>query len=133
MIVDPAKNLFGALGIAGRTRAGGGCGNARCSQNACGDDGNLPGIYQRRMVGAGVTLASRKKAGRWAIGRNNFYPFVITHTLPQEAWRDVFAAGKAQYDLLTDAERLRYLREARTLCMSGYNLFMSRWLQSHRA
>ena len=93
----------------------------------------LFGIYQRRLYGAGSTTRDPKKGDRWALSRNRFYPYKITHTDKQNAWRDVFAAGKVQYDLLT-AEQLRVLSvQARTLCMSGYNLFMSRWLQSYRS
>ena len=133
MIIECAKHPVKALGMVGVLKAGGGCGIARCAANRCADDGNMAGIYQRRMYGSGVTLASKKKAGRIGISQGAFYPYVITHTGPQEAWRTVFANGKGQYDLLTTDQRLLLSKQARSLCMSGYNLFMSRWLQSHRS
>jgi hypothetical protein len=91
------------------------------------------GIYQRRMVGPGSTLAPKQKGGRIATTRSNFYGYSTAAVGGRVAWRAVFAAGKAQYDLLTTAQKAQYSKQARSLCMNGYNLFMSRWLQSHRS
>jgi hypothetical protein len=133
MLISPAKHGIKALGMVGKIRAGGGGGIARCAQTRCGDDGNIAGIYQRRMVGQGVSTAPRRARGRIAISRGAFYKYSTEAIGGRIAWRAVFAAGKVQYDLLTDAQLLVLSKQARSLCMTRYNLFMSRWLQSHRS
>jgi hypothetical protein len=108
-------------------------GNARYGGEKYTGGQGTSGIYQRRMVGPGSTLAPKQKGGRIATSRGNFYGYKITHTIPQQAWRDVFKAGKAQYDLLTTDQKVKLSKQVRSLCMTGYNFFMSSWLQSHRS
>ena len=133
MVIVSSQQMPSALRVAGRLGFGRGYGDSLYGMARYGLLDPNAGIYQRRQVGTGVTLAPRRRAGSIAISRNRFYQYTITHTLPQEAWRSVFAAGKVQYDLLTTSERELLSKQARSLCMSGYNLFMSRWLQSHRS
>lgn len=47
--------------------------------------------------------------------------------------RGIFASGKAEYDTLTTDEKQTLREEAIGLPMTGFNLFMSRFLQAHRA
>ena len=133
MIIELAKHGIKALGMVGVLKAGGGGGIARCGQVQCAFDGNIAGIYQRRLVGTGVALAPRRREGRIGISRGAFYTYSTEAIGGRVAWRAVFAAGKAQYDLLTTDQKAQYSKQARSLCMNGYNLFMSRWLQSHRS
>lgn len=83
---------------------------------------------------AGVSgIYSRKRTLKgWAISRMKFYRPTNTQQPAQQAWRSSFADGMAQYALLTAPEKALLSKEGRKRNMLGFNLFMSRWLQSHR-
>jgi len=131
-IVAPieAASSLGLRGWLGRADK---LGRMRLGFNWLGSSHGLGGTYQRKRVGVGSTLPPYKRGNRWAISRMRQYRPTNTQQPAQQAWRGVFAAGKAQYDLLTVDDKKLLSKEARGRCMSGYNLFMSRWLQSNRA
>lgn len=133
MAIVTSEEMAASFKLAGPIGFGRGYGDSRRGKVRYGGCTPEAGMYQRRMVGVGSTLAPKKKGGRLAISRGKFYGYNNSSIGGRIAWRATFAAGKAQYDLLTTDEKVKYSKEARTLCMSGYNLFMSRWLQSHRA
>jgi len=80
----------------------------------------MAGIYQVRRYGAKRVLVQEK-----------FYRPTNPQTAPQQAWRAVFSAGKAAWDVLTSDEKLALNKRARPLKMSGFNLFMREYLLSH--
>jgi len=82
----------------------------------------LYGIYQRHRASDG-----------WCTSRMAFYRPTNTQKPAQQAWRGIFAAGVTQYHSLTALERRVLFQKARTRGMTGFNLFMSHWLQSRRA
>ena len=143
MIIEPLKHTayhtdislvqqIAAFSPRGLCRAGGGYGIARYASSYYGDDKIIGGIYQRKLVGTGSTLAPHDQVGRWGISRMKFYKPPETALRIANPRRAVFAAGKVEYDLLTSDEKLALRESARNRNMSGYNLFMSRYLQAHR-
>lgn len=76
------------------------------------------GIYQRRHTRKG------RKVGRMA-----FYPYVITHTGPQEANRAKFAAAQAAWMALTADEKSVYTKRAKKRGMFGWGLFIREYYQ----
>jgi len=110
-----------SLGVTGQLGFTNGFGRIRYGYNFFGLLDDAAGIYQRVL-----TLA-----GKETIQRSIFRP-TNPQTGPQQAWRGVFRAGVAAYHALTDAERLLLLKKARTRGMTGFNLFVGNWLQSHR-
>lgn len=79
------------------------------------------GIYQRGLFGHRKETAKRE-----------YVKPTNPRTVPQQAWRAVFAAGRAAWAALTDEERARYNKRAVKRRYTGYNLFMSEYLYSHR-
>jgi len=64
--------------------------------------------------------------------RKVFYRPTNPQTVPQQAWRSIFADGKVAWDSLTLDQKKLYNKKAQSRRMTGYNLFMSQWLQSRR-
>ena len=93
-------------------------------------------VYGSARYGTGMGVSgiySRKRTLEgWRVSRMKFYGPTNTQQPAQQAWRGTFADGVVQYHLLTTDEQAVLSREGRKRNMSGYNLFMSRWLQSHR-
>jgi hypothetical protein len=91
------------------------------------------GIYQRKLVGLGSTLAPRQQAGRWGISRMKFYRPAQTLAETSRPMLAIYGAGVGAWRGLTTIQKAQYSKQARNLNMSGYNLFMSNWLQSRRS
>jgi hypothetical protein len=121
-----AEHLRGALGF-GRGRGGAERGKMRRGASM-----EHAGIYTRKRHGPGSLTNPGKKAGQWAISRMKFYRPTRHVTPKRQEWDDVFRAGKVAYDLLTIEEKASYSKQAIGRYRTGYNLFMSQWLQSHR-
>ena len=133
MIIETIQERANSLTIRGRFGFTAGVGMARCGYIRCGADKTLGGIYSRKVYGTGVSTIPAKRGARYAISRMRYYRPTNNQLAGQQAWRAVFADGMAQYALLTADEKALLSKEARKTRMLGFNLFMSRWLQSHRA
>jgi len=118
--------------IRGRAGFTAGVGFLRCGYSRLGASKVFGGIFSRKLIAKGVGWQNPRLAGRWGISRMRYYRPTNPQTIPQQAWRGVFASGKAQYDLLTTGQRALLSKEAHKRHMTGYNLFQSRWLASHR-
>jgi hypothetical protein len=110
-----------SLGVRNRFGHSGGMGLMTMGDNRLGFYSKWTGIYKRH----------RCKEG-WCISKSGLYRPTNRRTAPQQAWRAVFSAGWSAYRLLTENERAILLKEARRVGLTSQNLFMSRWLQSHR-
>ena len=123
----PAESMRGTYGFG---RGYGACvyGKARYAASC-----DQAGIYQRKVHGLGSTLMPRQEAGRYAISRMKFYRPTNNQQPQQQIWRGIFASGKAAYDTLSTDEKKTLREEASGGTMTGFNLFMSRFLQAHRA
>lgn len=143
MIIEPLKHTayhtdislvqqIAAFSPRGKTMAGGGYGIARHGSAYYGDDKIIGGIYQRKLVGLGSTLAPRKQAGRWGISRMKYYSPPETPLRIANPMRAVYGAGVGAWRALSDAEKLSFRKRARNRSMSGYNLFMASWFHSRR-
>lgn len=97
-----------------------GYGAIRFGFNRFGLRTDYAGIYQRRPRKRG-SLTARLK----------FYRPTNPQTVPQQAWRSVFADGWVAWGALTPTERMPYYRRAKRLRMSGPNAFMREWLSQH--
>jgi hypothetical protein len=69
-------------------------------------------------------------------GRTKFYrePYYITknpRTVPQQAWRGIFADSVSAWQGLTDEQKAVYNIRAKGKRMSGYNLFLKEYLSLH--
>jgi hypothetical protein len=121
-----------ALEMRGRLGFGRGYGFNAFGYSRYGSFNNVSGIYSRKLIASGDDWQNAKKAGRWAISAMRFYRPTNPQTEKQQTWRGFFTEGKVQYDLLTTGQRALLSKEARKRRMTGYNLFQSRWLASHR-
>lgn len=117
----------------GKYGFGRGYGGSQYGHARYGLSDNNAGIYQRKVYGANSTLRSTKKGGRYAISRQRFYRPTNTRQPAQQAWRGQFAGAISAYHALTDEERAMLSIQAKKRGTSGYHLFISQWLQSHRA
>lgn len=120
MIVSEMQKL-NSLDARGTFGYSGGFGLIKFSYNRFGFYSQYSGIYSRKKLVKG-----------WGLSRMTFYRSSNPQTTLQQAWRTVFANGKSAYDLLTAPQKARLRKQAINYRMTGYNLFMSRWLQGHR-
>jgi len=109
-----------------------GCGRARLGYSRCGADSVYGGVYQRKVYGKGVTLMPSKRGNRWATSLMKYYRPTNPRTVVQQSWRGIFANAITAWQGLTAVEKDLYSKKARSRGMSGYNLFISHWLQSRR-
>jgi hypothetical protein len=79
------------------------------------------GIYQKKYY-----------FGKPYISRMKFYRPKNNQKPTQQLWRGVFKDGKAQYDLLSDEQKLVYKKRGILKHITGYNIFMSEWLFAHK-
>ncbi len=86
-----------------------------------GTDDKRWGIYQRR-----------KENGRIFYVREEFYIPANPQSVPQQAWRTIFANGMTAWQALTQAEKNEYNKRANKLGMWGRNLFMKHYLNSNK-
>jgi hypothetical protein len=132
MTVVAYPDIPASLGVRGKLGFGRGYGASEYGHARHGASTPQAGIYQRRLVGLGSTLAPRKQAGRYSLSRSKFYRPTNTQQPAQQAWRAIYGAGVGAYRALSDAEKLALRKRARNRNMSGYNLFMASWLHSRR-
>lgn len=59
-----------------------------------------------------------------------FYPYVITHTINQQANRNKFKAAKNAWNVLTDEEKAVYNESAKGKLFYGYNIFIKEYMLS---
>ena len=85
-----------------------------------GTDDKRWGIYQRR-----------KEGGKPFFIRERFYHPTNPQTVPQQAWRTIFANGMAAWKLLTSEQKLWYHTRASKMGLHGVNLYMKIWLNSN--
>lgn len=121
MLVSGMEQLM-SLRARGQFGFTAGLGMARCGRTRCAASKRFGGIYSVKK-----TLRGKE------VSRMRYYRPTNPRTVAQQSWRSVFASGKSAYDALDAGEKVLLSKEARKYGMTGYNLFMSRWLQSHRA
>lgn len=115
------KSGLGALRAWGSFGFGRGYGGSQYGKARYGTNVGVAGIYQAHWNGKEHVQA-----------RMRFYRPTNPRTTEQQSWRSTFADAWPVYNSLTSAEKLKLSKEARGRCMTGPNLFMSRWLQSRR-
>ena len=93
----------------------------------------ISGIYSRKLIAKGAAVTDPKAEGRWGTSCMKFYLPTNRRKPAQQAWRVIFADGVTQYHSLTDDERDILYKKATTRGMTGFNLFMSHWLQARRS
>lgn len=79
------------------------------------------GVFQRKKTLQG-----------WRVSQMRFGIPNNPRTVPQQSWRATFAEGLLAWRALDDSEKVLLSKKARNLRMTGFNLFMSKWLQSRR-
>ena len=62
--------------------------------------------------------------------RMNFYQYVITHTIPQDANRTKFRNAQLAWQALSDSEKEVYNKRASGRHMFGNNLFISEYMKT---
>lgn len=110
-----------SLDARGKFARGGGFGRISFGYNYFGFYSWYSGIYQKLYIW-GKPYISRKKFN-W--GSN-------PQTEVQQLWRSVIASGVLEWQSFTSDQKLSYNARARGLTMSGYNLFLREWLNSHK-
>lgn len=78
------------------------------------------GIYRR------FTQGPERK-----IVKNRYYIPANPRTVPQQARRTAYANGVSAWQALTQPEKDIYNEQAKGKNLSGYNIFMQDWLNSH--
>jgi len=63
--------------------------------------------------------------------RIDFYEYVITHTEAQQTNREKFADAVVAWQSLTQEQKKQYNQSTHGKHMSGYNLFLGKYLKSH--
>ncbi len=80
----------------------------------------LAGIYQKKYFHGKSAIVRQ----RFSWGKNNQTP-------DQQAWRAVMASGVSAWQALSSDDKKSFNFRAKNLIMSGYNLFLREWLNSH--
>lgn len=96
-----------------------GAGHVICGVSLYGDYNDKSAIYRNRIF--------RKKRYQ---EKMQFYPYVITHTVPQQANRTKFATAISTWQGMTSSQKAKYNRLALKRQMSGYNLFIRYYMMS---
>ena len=110
-----------SLGVRGRFGYSNGYGAIKFGDNAFGLLTEYAGIYSRKKLRKG-----------WGLSRMTHYRPTNPRTTAQQAWRALFADAMASYALLTSDQKALLSKEGRKVGLIGYNLFVRRYLQSHR-
>lgn len=121
MVLVRGTDKVASLTVTGKLGYTAGVGLARAGYSKCGSSKQYGGIYQRKKTLAG-----------WATSRMRYYNPSNPQTTAQQAWRAVFSAGWEAYALLTTDEKMQLSKEARHYRLSGPQLFLKRYLESHR-
>lgn len=109
------------IDIRGQLGRGGGFGRIALGYNFFGFYSKYSGIYQKKYY-FGTPYISKMK----------FYRPTNPQTVPQQAWRAVFADGKIAWSALDPEAKEQYRLKGQRRKMSGYNFFQSEYLKSHR-
>lgn len=96
-------------------------GFARCGYTRCGSSKDFGGVYQKKFTREG-----------WKISRGRYQRPTNPQTTAQQEWRAVFADGVVAYGALTTDEKALLSQQGRDYRMSGWNLFLRRYLQANR-
>lgn len=119
-IIDPVKTVF-SPDFRGSFGYSSGFGSIRFGKSLYGFLSDVCGIFQRKKTSLG-----------WRTSRMAFYAPANPQTVVQQAWRSVFADGWVAYASLTSEQKQLLSKQAQKYRLSGPQLFMKRWLQSHR-
>lgn len=121
MVIVTKTSKLMSLNASGKFGFTSAAGFARCGHSRCGASKDFGGVYQ-----------SKKTAVGHRTSRMRYYRPTNPQTVLQQAWRTIFASGWAEYNMLTDEQKVLLSKEARLLRLSGPQLFMRRWLQANR-
>lgn len=105
----------------GRFGYAGGFGRISFGYNRFGFYSKFCGIYQKKFY-YGVPYISKQK----------FYRPTNPQTEAQQLWRDVFKAGRVAWASLDPETQEQWVYRARKLHMTGFNKFMSEYLNQHK-
>ncbi len=130
-IVEPMESVY-ALSARGKFGYGRGYGGSEYGRMRRGASKENAGIYQRKAYGVGVSIRSKKVGGRYALSRMRFYGPTESLARINDPRRITFANAISAWHGLTSDEKAQYSKEARRRGTSGYHLYISRWLKSHR-
>lgn len=121
-----------ALKIHGKLGPSNSLGEARLGVSKLGDSKPMAGIYMRRKIGYNqYTGPPDSETGEIIVKMRSYRP-TNPQTVPQQTWRTVFANGMAAWQGLTDGQKHEYNVRGSRIGRSGVNLFMRKYLQSHR-
>jgi len=97
-----------------------GLGFARCGYSRCASSKDYGGIYASKRTKQGIQVS-----------RMVYYRTSNPQTTRQQTWRAVFRTGFGVWRGLTTSQKALLSKQARNLRMTGFNLFMRRYLSSH--
>jgi hypothetical protein len=110
-----------SLDARGRFGYGGGFGRIALGYNRFGFYSKFSGIYSKKYY-YGVPYISKMKMYRPTNNRLE----------NQQAWRAVFRDGFNVWKTFDENEKNKWRKRAKNLHMTGFNKFMSEYLQTHR-
>lgn len=110
-----------SLDARGRFGYGGAFGRIALGYNRFGFYSKFCGIYSKKFY-YGVPYISKMK----------FYRPTNPQTIPQQAWRAVFTDGFDAWQALDENTKDIYRARTKSRHMTGFNLFMSEYLNEHK-
>lgn len=107
-------------------------GVAQFGDTEFGSDDQIAGIYEQRQAREDFLGLGEKETGRpHTILKRNYTP-KNPRSVPQQAWRAIHADGVHAWQALTNEQKAKLDEEAAELNMSGFNLSVRRYLNSHK-
>ena len=110
-----------SMNARGRFGYGGGFGRIAFGYNRFGFYSKYSGIYSKKFY-----------FGKPYISKMKFYRPTNPQTVPQQAWRAVFTDGFNAWQALTTEQKNVWRLRAKFKRMTGFNLFMSEYLNTHK-
>jgi hypothetical protein len=110
-----------SLDARGQFGYSGGLGRIALGYNRLGFYSWWCGIYQKKYF-----------YGKPFISRMKFYRPTNPRTVPQQAWRAVMAQAVSSWQSLDNTTKLRYNKRSNGRHMTGFNLYIKDYLESHR-
>lgn len=121
MVVIPPGELGVGVEIRGKIQAPASYGTRGYGAHSYGAGADISGIYQVRT-----------RYNKRVQVKMKLYVPTNRQTEIQQAWRAVFSAAVAAWHVLTENQKEEYRVAAKTLAMTGFNLFISEYLKEHK-
>jgi len=129
--VDPFEEVK-STGVRGKISGWHEYGGREYGDYEYGESNPASGIYQQRRKRESYLGPGEKETGPpHTIKKENYWPD-NPQTVDQQAWRAIHADGVHAWQALTNEQKAKLDEEAAELNMSGFNLSVSRYLNSHK-